>query len=53
MTDSGMVLRDGHMYNGNPHASPILLRQGRGERGHVVVFPGPAASIQVRVVLTP
>lgn len=46
VTDSGVTMRDGHLYDGSPHSAPVLMRNVRSNKGHVVLFPGPAGSLQ-------
>ena len=46
VTNAGFVLRDGHMYNGQPACAPLMLRHAYGNEYHAIIFPGPGGQLQ-------
>jgi len=46
VTHNALVLRDGHLYQGQPAAAPIVLRHAYGIEYHAILFPGPGGMLQ-------
>jgi hypothetical protein len=46
ITNSGLVLRDGHLYTGAPTCAPVMLRHAYGQEYHAIIFPGPGGQLQ-------